>query len=103
MRAPALNRPSVFRLNIGVSRATYRSLFGASSSRRKIGDAPETGYDFTALDQLMPHPIYRQANWVCVLNPSAETFQQVLRPLLDEAYRLAAGKYTRRAARHKPD
>jgi hypothetical protein len=41
-----LDRPGVFRLNIGVSKETYRSLFP--------GDGE---HDFTALDRLMPHQI----------------------------------------------
>src|SRR5919204_2247593 len=42
-----LNRPNVFRLNLGVSRDTFRTLFGTSST-----------YDYAALDRLMPHPVY---------------------------------------------
>ncbi len=87
-----LNRPSVFRLNIGVSKQTYRSLFGA-------GGGDDSAYDFTALDQLMPHPVYGRMYWVCVLNPSDATFQEVVRPLLVEAYDMAVGRFARRAAR----
>ena len=71
-----LNRPSVFRLNVGVSKATFQSLFGSHS---------EDGYDFTAFDRIMPHPVYGKMYWVCVLNPGAETFASVT-PLLAEAY-----------------
>jgi hypothetical protein len=84
-RASNLDRPSVFRLNIGISKPTYRALFGA-----KV----EPGYDFTAFDQLLPHPVYGKAAWVCVLNPSAATFQAV-QPLLAEAYELAVRKYNK--------
>lgn len=97
--ASNLNRPSVYRLNIGISRETYRSLFGAPPSRRESDETVDVAYDFTALDQLLPHPVYGRANWVCVLNPSEATFQNVVRPLLEEAYRLAVAKYTRRSAR----
>jgi hypothetical protein len=69
-----LDRPSVFRLNIGISRTTFRSLF-----------ATERDYDFTALDQIMPHPVYGQMFWICVLNPSVATFEKV-QPLMAEAY-----------------
>ncbi len=68
-----LDRKGAFRLNIGVSRETFRSLFGESGT-----------YDFAALDRLMPHPVYGRQSWVCVLNPSAETFERV-KPLLREA------------------
>jgi hypothetical protein len=70
-----LNRPEVFRLNIGVSRGTFRTLFES---------APTSDYDFAALDLLMPHPVYASQSWVCVLNPGRETFEH-LKPLLDEA------------------
>ncbi len=80
--ASNLNRPGVFRLNVGVSKQTFAALFGVAK--------PEDD-DFTALDKLMPHPVYGKMYWVCVLNPSATTFQ-VMRPLLAEAYERAAGK-----------
>jgi hypothetical protein len=86
------NRPSVFRLNIGVSMQTFRALFGPSSA-----GATETVYDFTALDQIMPHPVYGQMFWVCVLNPSPETFEAI-RPLLAEAFERAA----RRSLKSRP-
>jgi hypothetical protein len=69
-----LDRPSVFRLNIGLSRATFRSLFVTGKD-----------YDFAALDQIMPHPVYGQMFWICVLNPTVATFEKV-QPLLAEAY-----------------
>jgi hypothetical protein len=96
--ASNLNRPSMFRLNIGISKATYRSLFGAPPSRHGRGGGVETQYDFSVVDQLLPHPVYGRMYWVCVLNPSDATFQSV-QPLLAEAYRLAVGKYAKRAAR----
>ena len=75
-QASDLNRPGVFRLNIGVSKSTFQSLFGA---------APEAEHDFTALDRLMPHPVYGKMYWVCVLNPGPATSDAV-RGLLAEAY-----------------
>jgi hypothetical protein len=99
-----LNRPSVFRLNIGISKQTFRSLFGSPKPSSKDDDETEgeeaTGdYDFTALDQVMPHPVYGRMYWVCVLNPSDETFATRVQPLLAEAYDMAVVKYTRLAAR----
>ena len=44
-----LNRPGIFRLNIGVSKETFQSLFGTSK-----GDV--SAYDYTSLDMLMPCP-----------------------------------------------
>ena len=33
--------------------------------------------NFTALDQIMPHPIHAPQSWVWVLNPSEATFEAV--------------------------
>ena len=96
--ASQLNRPGVFRLNIGVGKETYRSLFGPQPSSPPAGSAVATGHDFAALDQLLPHPVYASMSWVCVLNPSAATFEAV-RPLLAEAYLLAVSRYAKREGR----
>ena len=98
-----LNRPSVFRLNIGIGKQTFRSLFGLPKPPLSRDSAAERGenssdYDFTALDQVMPHPVYGRMYWVCVLNPSDEAFETNVRPLLAEAYELAVSKYNRQAA-----
>ena len=104
-----LDRPSVFRLNIGISKETFRSLFGkpklpsdreneAESVDNNSGDGT---YDFTVLDQVMPHPVYGRMYWVCVLSPSDDTFETKVRPLLDEAYKMAVSKYDRQAARKR--
>jgi hypothetical protein len=79
--ASNLNGPGVFRLNIGIGRETFRSLFES-----------QDGWDFAALDQLMPHPVYGKMFWVCVLNPSATTFTEKVQPLLAEAYERAAAR-----------
>ncbi len=99
-----LNRPSVFRLNIGIGKQTFRSLFGSPKLPPYGDNAVESGdtssdYDFTALDQLMPHPVYGRMYWVCVLNPSDETFETKVQPLLAEAYELTVSKYKGQAAR----
>jgi hypothetical protein len=95
-QASNLSRPSVFRLNVGVSKPTFQSLFGSGSAHSDEGGA-EGGYDFTALDCIMPHPVYGKMYWVCVLNPSEETFKRV-QELLVEAYDMAV----RKRAKHKP-
>jgi hypothetical protein len=78
-----LDRPGVFRLNIGVSKETYASL---------VLDDDE--YDFAALDRLMPHPAYGRNHFVCVLNPSEATFESV-EPLLAEAHQIAVRRAQR--------
>jgi hypothetical protein len=97
-RASNLNRPGVFRLNVGVSKDTYRSLFGPQPPPVKEGGVVDTGHDFTALDRILPHPVYASQSWVCVLNPSEATFRAV-RPLLAEALALAVARYGKRTAR----
>lgn len=96
-RVSHLDRPSVFRLNIGVSRATYRSLFGSTQPHPGPDGVVDTGHDFTALDQLLPHPVYAPQSWICVLNPGATTLQTMQR-LLAEAYERAVRKQAKGAA-----
>jgi hypothetical protein len=85
-----LDRPGVYRLNIGVSRDTFKSLFGTA----KID---KSAHDFTALDTIMPHPDYSSQFFLCVLSPSEETFER-LRPMLAEAYEIAMTRYNKRKA-----
>jgi hypothetical protein len=92
-RASNLDRPSVFRLNIGISKQTFHSFFGAQTPTSNDGGGSDGGYDFAVLDRLLPHPVYGRMNWVCVLNPSAATFQS-LRPLLAEAYGVSVRRHT---------
>jgi Family of unknown function (DUF6194) len=84
--ASNLNRPSIFRLNIGIQKKTFDSMTFAAD------------VDFTVLDQLLPHPVYGKMSWVCVLNPSDKTFQTV-KQLLAEAYDLSVQKYAKKKAR----
>ena len=92
-----LDRPEVYRLNIGVSPATYRARFGPQPFPK---DAAESGHDFTALDTIMPHPVYGSMFWLSVLNPSEETFAAV-QPLLEEAREVALTRARR--ARPQPE
>jgi hypothetical protein len=80
-----LNRPTVFRLNIGVSKQTFASLFGSASP------TASESHDFTALDRIMPHPVYGKMYWVCVLNPGTATLE-VVKQLLAEAHSMAVKK-----------
>ncbi len=84
-RISNLDRPGVYRLNIGISKETYQALFGK-------GEADLSSFDFSALDVIMPHPEYAQYHFVCVLSPSEATFERV-RALLTEAHGIAARRY----------
>ncbi len=90
-----LNRAGVFRLNIGVGRDTFRTLFGFAPGEFSAKSAE---YDFAALDRLMPHPVYAPQSYVCVLNPGPETFEAV-KAFLAEAYDIVADKHARKQNR----
>ncbi len=81
-----LARPDVFRLNIGVGKETFGRLVGSI-------DEP----DFAALDTILPHPVYAKQRWVAILNPSRATFDDVVKPLIAEAYDRLAASAARRA------
>jgi hypothetical protein len=81
-----LDRPGVFRLNIGISKKTFQSMFGTA----KVDPG---GYDYTALDVIMPHPEYAREHFVCVLSPGEATCEKV-RALLAEAHEIAVRRYT---------
>jgi Family of unknown function (DUF6194) len=98
-----LSRPGAYRLNIGLTKATYTGLFGAAPTRRGADGVLDTGYDYAAVDTVTPHPIYASQHWVSVVNPGAATLETV-RTLLAEAHGFAARKYARHQARlaHRP-
>src|SRR5262245_51526395 len=73
--ASNLGRDGVFRLNIGVTGRTFVRYVDAS-----------TEPDFTALDVVLPHPVYAAQHWLSILNPSAVSFETIVKPLLDEAH-----------------
>src|SRR5215208_4034781 len=81
-----LARPGVFRLNIGVSKVTFERLVGSI-------DEP----DYAALDTILPHPVYAKQRWIAILNPSWPTFDDIVKPLLAEAYDRLAASAVRRA------
>jgi len=89
-RISNLERPGIYRLNIGVSRDTFQAMFGK-------GKIDVSVYDFTALDIIMPHPDYSSQFFICVLSPSEATFEKI-KPLLAEAYGVAMKRYNRRNA-----
>ncbi len=66
----------------------HLSLCKPQPSRPRAGGVIESGNDFAALGQLIPHLVYGWMSWVCVLIPNAATFETV-KPLLSEAYDLA--------------
>jgi Family of unknown function (DUF6194) len=84
-----LARDGVFRLNIGVGKATFERLVGARVEP-----------DYAALDTILPHPVYAKQRWVAILNPGRRTFEDTVKPLIAEAHdRLARPTHDRPPAR----
>ena len=81
-----LARDGVFRLNIGVGKATFERLVGAM-----------TDPDYAALDSVIPHPVYAKQRWIAILNPSRQTFDGVVKPLIAEAHERLARPRRRRS------
>ena len=46
----------------------------------------------------MPHPVYARQHYVSILNPSADAFEDVIKPLIEEAHARTAAQYARREA-----
>ncbi len=82
-RVSQLDREGVFRVNIGVSKETFTSLFPEATS-----DSP---VDYTALDTFTPHPEYAKQFYICILNPSEKQEGRV-KELIQEAHALALQK-----------
>lgn len=87
-----LDAPGRWRLNIHVGRATYIELLGADPRV----DAT-AGIDFTAVDTVLPHPVYRAQGWISIINPGTHT-QALAASLLREAHEAASRRAIRRAA-----
>jgi hypothetical protein len=79
-----LDRPGVFRLNLGVDRGTFEAISGADADP-----------DYTAFDTLLPHPVYGQQRWISILNPTHETFEQTVVPLIALAHARIAATHAR--------
>ena len=70
-----LARDGVFRLNIGVGKATFERLVD-----------PSVEPDYAVLDTVIPHPVYAKQRWIAILNPSRRTFDETVKPLIVEAH-----------------
>ena len=79
------DRPGVFRLNLGVDKATFEPIAGVD---------PEP--DYTALDRVLPHPVYAAQRWISILNPSWSTWNETVVPLIAVAH----DRFAAQRARH---
>jgi len=87
-QASDLDRPGIFRLNIGLLRPSFDRLVGGQ-------DDP----DYAAFDTVMPHPVYAAQRWVSIINPSTATWESTIKPLLDEAHELVSARERRKRER----
>ena len=94
-KASNVNRDGVFRVNVGIRKDTFIKMFTNIPKRPAAGEIVNMDYDFTALDKIMPHPVYAWMSWVCVLTPSGETFER-LKPLIYESYAFAQEKFRKK-------
>ena len=75
-----LAREGVYRVNVGVDRATVARMVGGMID-----------VDYAAFDRFFPHPVYAKQRWISIINPSLETTRATLLPLITEGHdRLAA-------------
>jgi hypothetical protein len=86
-----LDRPDRWRLNIHVGPATFVELTG---EHPRDEAKPR---DYTAIDVVLPHPVYRAQGWVSIINPGANTHALVAR-LLRQAHADAKRRVERRRA-----
>jgi len=82
-----LNREGVFRVNIGISKETFKNLIGESGSE---------SVDYSVLNVFLPHPDYAKQNFICILNPSGENIETT-KKLIEEAHAIAAARLRRKA------
>ncbi|MEU4191496.1 DUF6194 family protein [Kribbella sp. NPDC026611] len=92
-----LDEPGAWRLNLGLTKASYTALFGAVPTERDADWVLDSGRDYAVRNTLMPHPFYASQYWVAVVNPAE---LDPLVPLLAEAHAFAARKYANHQARH---
>ncbi len=90
-----LNRQKVYRFNFGLPTKSFVKTFGEKPKRPAKGQIIEGPWDFTALNTLMPHPIYGWMGWVAILNPSEQLFSEI-QPLLRLAYEKAKNGFEKR-------
>lgn len=94
-KASDLDRNGVFRLSFGIGKRQYQNLFGHTPERPEKGGVVKLDTDFTALDTLMPHPIYAWMGWVCINNPEEQQLEK-LKFLLGISYENVLTKFDKR-------
>nr|WP_106584981.1 DUF6194 family protein [Murinocardiopsis flavida] len=93
--ASALDPADRWRVNVHVDRATFRELTGEEPR------ALTRPRDYAAADSVVPHPVYGELGWICVVNPGPETADTVV-ALLRAAHDAARARSERRHAAGRP-
>ena len=70
----------------------FVEMFSTVPARPSKGGIVDMKYDFSATNQILPHPVYAWMGWICILNPSEQTFTKI-KPLIQEAYEYAKEKF----------
>ncbi len=94
-KASNVNRPDIYRINLGLTKDRFKEMFGEIPKRPAAGQTVSTGHDFQNVNEIMPHPVYGWMSWIGVLNPSLETFD-ALKPMIAEGVQLAKIKYSKK-------
>lgn len=94
-RSSDLNRENIYRVNLGIRKNTFINMFGAVPKRPDKGGIVDMPYDFTEINNIIPHPVYAWMGWICVLNPTEMIFEE-LKPFIQEAYKYAREKYEKK-------
>lgn len=94
-KSSKLDRSGVFRLSVGINKESYETLFGEKPKSPAKGCIINTKHDFTAVNELMPHPIYGWMSWVQILNPTETVFSELL-PLIKGAHSSAVLKFNKK-------
>jgi len=87
-----LNREGFYRLNVGLDKDTFVPMFGGLTDEKGFEAYLNLGIDFTKEDTILPHPTYGAMYWVCVVNPSKETFEESLKKYLGLSYNKVSKK-----------
>lgn len=93
--ASQLDARGAYRVNLGLVPTAYAARFGERPARPPKGGTVATGHDFTALDVLMPHPVYAWMGWAAIVNPSAASLA-ALWPDLDASHAAVQRKFAQR-------
>lgn len=81
-----LSRDGVFRINLGVTKATFSRL---------LPNPDASDIDYTVLNTFLPHPDYAKQHFICILNPLGENIT-ILKSLISEAWEIAKTRCERK-------